>query len=231
MPDPAQVRAMFARISGRYDLLNRVLSLGIDQSWRKQTVAAAGDLDGRLVVDACCGTGDLSLAFAQRGARVVGVDFTSQMLTHAQDKRPEPTGPLLFAQGDALRLPLRSRCADVSSVAFGVRNLADARAGLAEMARVTKRGGRVLVLEFSTPRGPVLGRGYRFYFTRVLPTVGRWVSRDSDAYMYLPRTVLAWPGPEQFQQQMESVGLVNCGFRTLTRGIACLHWGLVPGDA
>ena len=228
MPDPVQVRAMFARISGRYDLLNRVLSLGIDQSWRRKTVDAAGELDGRVVVDACCGTGDLSVAFAGRGARVVGVDFTPQMLHFAGPKMRKKEGAVIFANGDALRLPLRSGCADVASVAFGVRNLADARAGLAELARVTKPGGRVLVLEFTTPRGPILGRCYRFYFTRVLPAVGRLVSRDVDAYMYLPRTVLAWPSPEKFQREFESVGLVDCGFKTLTRGIACLHWGTVP---
>jgi demethylmenaquinone methyltransferase/2-methoxy-6-polyprenyl-1,4-benzoquinol methylase len=219
---------MFARISGRYDLLNRVLSLGIDRSWRKRTVAEAGELEGRLVSDACCGTGDLSVAFARRGARVIGVDFTPQMLAHAGAKLSSRDPAVLFANGDALRLPLRSGCADVTSVAFGVRNLADARAGLAEMARITKPGGRVLVLEFTTPRGAILGRAYRFYFTRVLPAVGRLVSRDSEAYMYLPRTVLAWPGPDQFQREMEAVGLIDCGYRSFTRGIACLHWGRVP---
>jgi demethylmenaquinone methyltransferase/2-methoxy-6-polyprenyl-1,4-benzoquinol methylase len=226
MPDPGQVRAMFARISGRYDLLNRVLSLGIDRSWRRKTVAQAGDVRGRLVIDACCGTGDLSAAFAREGARVVGVDFTPEMLQHAGPKLAEARA--VFAHGDALRLPVRSACADVTSVAFGVRNLADARAGLAEMARVTKPGGQVLVLEFTTPPGALLGRAYRFYFTRVLPAVGRLVSRDDDAYQYLPRTVMAWPAPAEFQRQLESVGLVECGFRRLTRGIACLHWGRVP---
>ena len=228
MPDPVQVRAMFARISGRYDLLNHLLSLGIDRSWRRKTVEAAGDVEGRLVVDACCGTGDLSAAFARRGANVIGVDFTPEMLRHAGAKLNAFRQRAVFAHGDALALPLRSACADVTSVAFGVRNLSDARAGLAEMARVTKPGGCVLVLEFSTPRGAWLGGAYRFYFTRVLPALGRLVSRDEEAYMYLPRTVLAWPSPEQFQRDLESVGLVECGFRTLTRGIACLHWGRVP---
>jgi len=228
MPDPASVRAMFARISGRYDLLNRVLSLGIDRSWRRKTVDAAGDVDGRVVIDACCGTGDLSLAFARAGANVIGVDFTPEMLEHAGKKVVASKRRALFAHGDALALPLRSACADVASVAFGVRNLSDARAGLAELARVTKPGGRVLVLEFTTPRGALLGRAYRWYFTRVLPALGRLVSRDAEAYSYLPRTVLAWPAPEEFQRELEAVGLVECGFRSLTRGIACLHWGRVP---
>lgn len=228
MPDPVQVRAMFARISGHYDLLNHLLSLGIDRSWRRKTVEAAGDVEGCVVVDACCGTGDLSAAFVRRGARVIGVDFTPEMLSRAGSKITRFRNRAVFAHGDALALPLRSGCADVTSVAFGVRNLSDARAGLAEMARVTKPGGRVLVLEFTTPRGALLGRAYRWYFTRMLPTLGRLVSRDEDAYMYLPRTVLAWPTPEQFQIDLEAVGLVECGFRTLTRGIACLHWGRVP---
>lgn len=229
MPDPKQVRAMFARISGRYDLLNHLLSAGIDRSWRRAAVAQAGDLAGRVVVDACCGTGDLSAEFARRGAAVLGVDFTPEMLAHAGPKLRRQRA--VFANGDAMRLPLRSRCADVAAVAFGVRNLADARAGLAELARVTKPGGRVLVLEFTTPRGWLLGRLYRWYFTRVLPTLGRIVSKDDDAYLYLPRTVLAWPAPEEFQRQFESVGLVDCGYRSLTRGIACLHWGRVPASA
>src|SRR5689334_17361692 len=124
MPDPVRVRAMFARISGRYDLLNRVLSLGIDRSWRRKTVEAAGDVRDRVVVDACCGTGDLSAAFARRGARVVGVDFTPEMLARAAPKLDGRSERAVFAHGDALALPLRSRCADVASVAFGVRNLA-----------------------------------------------------------------------------------------------------------
>lgn len=228
MPDPTQVRAMFARISGRYDLLNHLLSMGIDRSWRRRTVDAAGDVKGRVVVDACCGTGDLSAVFSRRGASVIGVDFTPEMLRRAAPKLARPGDRAVFAHGDALALPLRSGSADVVSVAFGVRNLSDARAGLAELARVAKPGGKVLVLEFTTPRGALLGPAYRFYFTRLLPALGRLVSKDREAYMYLPRSVLAWPDPDRFQRDLESVGLVECGYRTLTRGIACLHWGSVP---
>lgn len=222
---------MFARIAGRYDLLNRVLSLGIDHSWRSRAVRRAGDVRGRIVVDACCGTGDLSLAFAEAGAKVVGLDFTPEMLELAGPKRRAGSRSALFAQGDCMRLPLRSRVADVCSAAFGVRNLADPDAGLVEMARVVKRGGRVLVLEFTTPQGAILSRLYRFYFTRLLPRVGRLVSRDSDAYSYLPRTVLAWPAPEEFLARLERAGLVDCGFQRMTRGIACLHWGRVPSGS
>jgi demethylmenaquinone methyltransferase/2-methoxy-6-polyprenyl-1,4-benzoquinol methylase len=233
MAEPAQVRSMFARIARVYDPLNRVLSLGIDQRWRRALLASAGDVRGARVVDACCGTGDVALFFAAAGASVVGVDFTPEMLTHAERKKRAltPGTQPAFARGDALRLPVMAAAADVCTVAFGIRNVADRRAALREMARVTKPGGRVLVLEFTMPPGRVLGPAYRFYFTRLLPGVGRLVSRDSDAYSYLPRTVMAWPDPDTFQREMESEGLVECGHRLLTRGIACLHWGRVPRRA
>ncbi len=229
MPDPTAVRDMFARIAGRYDVLNRVLSAGIDRSWRRRTVARAGVGPGDLVVDACSGTGDLALEFARAGARVVGVDFTPQMLARAERKRRRrAAGGALFVHGDALALPVADGAADVASVAFGLRNVADRRAGLRELARVVRPGGRVLVLEFTRPPGRVLGAAYRLYFTRVLPRIGGAVSGDGGAYEYLPRTVLAWPGPEALAEEMEACGLEDCGFELLTRGIACLHWGTVP---
>jgi demethylmenaquinone methyltransferase/2-methoxy-6-polyprenyl-1,4-benzoquinol methylase len=230
--EPAQVRSMFARIAGVYDLLNRLLSLGIDQRWRRALLERAGDVRGARVVDSCCGTGDVALVFARAGASVVGVDFTPEMLQHAERKKsalPAGAAPPAFAHGDALRLPVQPAAADVCTVAFGIRNVADRRGALREMARVVRPGGRVLVLEFTMPPGRVLGALYRFYFTRVLPGVGRLVSRDAEAYSYLPRTVLAWPSPRAFQDEMEQEGLVDCGHRLLTRGIACVHWGRVAG--
>lgn len=229
MPDPAQVRAMFGRIARRYDLLNRLLSAGIDRRWRRRALEQAGELAGRTVVDACCGTGDLALAFAARGARVVGVDFTPAMLARAREKQARAGGgALLLVEGDAQRLPLAGGRADVASVAFGLRNVAERGAALAELARVVRPGGLVLVLEFSMPRGRVLGGLYRLYFTRVLPAIGGRVSGDGGAYAYLPRTVLAWPSPAALQAEMEAAGLERCGFRLLTGGIACLSWGRVP---
>lgn len=219
---------MFARIAGRYDLLNRVLSLGIDRGWRRRTVRAAGELRGQVVVDACCGTGDLSVAFARAGARVAGLDFTPEMLAHASPKLDGARTPHLFVHADALRLPVRDRSAAVASIAFGLRNLADADAGLRELTRVVRPGGKVLVLEFSTPRARVLGALYRLYFTRLLPLIGGLVSRDAAAYRYLPDTVLAWEAPEALRERMGRAGLVDCHFDTLTGGIACLHVGTVP---
>lgn len=234
MPDPRLVRSMFGRIAGRYDLLNRLLSGGTDRRWRAACVRAAGDVRGALVVDVCCGTGDSSLAFARAGARVVGVDFALPMLARAGPKERGSDAPL-FVQGDALRLPLADGRADLAAVAFGVRNLADARAGLAEMARVVRPGGRVLVLEFSQPSSRLLRRLYGLYFERVLPAVGGVVSGDREAYRYLPETVRTWPDPDALRAVLESAGLEDCGWRRLTGGIACLHWGRVaarePGTA
>ncbi len=228
MDEPRHVRAMFARIAGSYDLLNRVLSLGIDQRWRRAMLEAAGDVEGRVVVDACCGTGDVAFTFARAGAHVVGVDFTPEMLRRAERKKDPRVPASVFAHGDALCLPVKSASADFCTNAFGIRNVQDRRAGLREMRRVLRPGGRVVILEFTLPPGAILGALYRCYFTRVLPSVGRLVSKDADAYSYLPRTVLAWPSPTEFQREMELEGLVDCGHRLLTRGIACLHWGRVP---
>ncbi len=220
---------MFARIAGTYDLLNHTLSLGIDRRWRRRVVDRAGDLEGRLVVDACCGTGDLGVEFARRGARVVGVDFTPEMLGHALPKGACLEAPTVFAHGDALVLPVASGCADVVSVAFGIRNVADRRVAMREMLRVLKPGGRCFVLEFTQPPGPIFGGLYRLYFTRLLPGFGNLVSRDDDAYGYLARTVMAWPSPERLQAELEEEGFEGCGHELLTRGIACLHWGRKPG--
>jgi demethylmenaquinone methyltransferase / 2-methoxy-6-polyprenyl-1,4-benzoquinol methylase len=237
MPDPASVRAMFGRIAPHYDLLNRALSLGIDQRWRRRAVRSvaqaltgsaelpADALRGRTIVDVCCGTGDLALLFRKAGARVLGLDFTPAMVARAADKA---SGRALFGQGDALRLPLRDASADATSIAFGLRNVGDRLQGLRELARVTRPGGIVLVLEFSMPRGALLGRAYRTYFTRLLPGIGRVVSCDADAYAYLPRTVLAWPQPAELEAELRSVGLVDCEHVLLSRGIACLHLGRVP---
>jgi demethylmenaquinone methyltransferase/2-methoxy-6-polyprenyl-1,4-benzoquinol methylase len=219
---------MFARIAGSYDLLNHLLSAGIDRRWRRRVVACAGELASGQVLDACCGTGDLGLEFARAGARVVGVDFTPEMLRRALPKQRREALPVLFLHGDLLDLPVADGRADIACVAFGIRNVVDRGRGLAEMARVVRPGGRVFVLEFSQPPGVIFGPLYRFYFKGLLPAFGNLVSGDDDAYSYLARTVMAWPGPAELQAEMEQSGLEACGFELLTRGIACLHFGTRP---
>lgn len=228
---------MFARIAPRYDLLNRLLSAGVDRRWREALVERLGELagtsraapasrlSGHILVDSCSGTGDLALALQRRGARVIGVDFTPEMLVRARAKVRGRAA--VFVGGDALRLPIATRAADAASIAFGIRNVADRERGLQELARVVRPGGWVLVLEFSSPRG-FLAPLYRLYFQHVLPRIGGWVSGDSRAYRYLPETVLRWPSPEELRSQMQAVGLADCSFSLLTGGIACLSWGRVP---
>ncbi|MAB78943.1 MAG: dimethylmenaquinone methyltransferase [Planctomycetes bacterium] len=228
MRDARKVRSMFARIAGRYDLLNRFLSVGIDRRWRRRLIDRVGDLKGVRAVDACCGTGDLTLALEKRGARVVGVDFTPEMLAQARFKGARSRGGQLFVHGDALALPLRDGQADISTVAFGIRNVADRALGFAELARVVRPGGRVFVLEFSMPHGRILGTLYRFYFTRILPRIGGWISGSPEAYRYLPDTVLEWPTPAELALEMEAAGLERCGYQLLTGGIACISFGRVP---
>ncbi len=220
---------MFARIAGSYDFLNHLLSVGIDRRWRRAAVDCAGDVSGRRVLDVCCGTGDLALEFRAREADVVGVDFTHEMLVHTSGKKR--ASEVIFARGDAMRLPSGDDSVDFASVAFGIRNVEDRALGLYEMMRVVKPGGRVVVLEFTTPPGWILGGLYRLYFRFLLPVIGRLFSGDNSAYSYLQKTVMAWPSPDRFLDEMREVGLVNCEFRLLTRGIACLHWGDVPSGA
>lgn len=226
MPEARAVQAMFARIARRYDFLNRVLSVGIDRRWRARLVARLGEPSGLRVLDVACGTGDLAFELSAAGAHVVGLDFTHEMLVIARGKDRAARVP--FLNGDALALPFEAGSFDAATIAFGLRNLADRGRGLSELARVVRPGGRVMVLEFSLPRSPLLAGPYRFYFTRVLPRIGALVSGDGEAYRYLPDTVLAWPRPEELQREMEAAGLTGCGFELLSGGIACLSFGEVP---
>jgi demethylmenaquinone methyltransferase/2-methoxy-6-polyprenyl-1,4-benzoquinol methylase len=232
MPDPRQVRSMFARIAGRYDFLNRLLSLGIDRRWRRELLGLAGDLRERNVLDVCCGTGDVALRLSRGGARVVGIDFTPEMLRLAEGKRrrrtPSQTGGLLFVHGDAIALPVVAGCADLVTIAFGIRNVVDRAAGLQEMARALKPGARLLILEFGAPSSKSMAAAFGVYFKRILPRVGAIVSGDREAYRYLPESVAAWPGPVEFQREIEQAGFADCGHRALSGGIAYLHWGRVP---
>lgn len=225
-----QVRRIFSEIAPRYDLLNHVLSLNIDRAWRKATIERLGweRVPEGTYLDACAGTLDMSLALAGRAGfrgRVVASDFAHPMLVQGGSKIDrEPVAPVC---ADSLRLPFGGDAFEGATVGFGVRNLADPRAGLAELRRVLRPGARLVVLEFTTPPNRLMRAGYLFYFRRVLPVVGRIVSGHPWAYTYLPESVSEFPGPEELGALFESVGFRNVGWKLLTGGIAALHWGEV----
>jgi demethylmenaquinone methyltransferase / 2-methoxy-6-polyprenyl-1,4-benzoquinol methylase len=223
-----QVQRIFSEIAPRYDLLNHVLSLNIDRSWRKKAVARLGweeRADGTYL-DACAGTFDLSLELSGRPdfqGRVVAADFAQPMLVQGASKIAElPVSPVC---GDTLGFPFPDASFDGATVGFGVRNLADLPRGLAEFHRVLRPGRRLVILEFTTPPNPLMRAGYLFYFHRILPLVGRVVSRHPWAYTYLPNSVKEFPGPALLGALMEAAGFQAVGWQLLTGGIAALHWG------
>ena len=232
VPDKAvRVRRMFAAIARSYDLNNRVHSLGRDQAWRHAAVRMSAVRPADLVLDVACGTGDLARAYARAGARrVIGLDFTHQMLQVAAAKalrgpdRRQP--PILYADGDALRLPIPDRAVDIVSIAFGIRNVADPRRAIAEFHRVLRPGGRLLILEFSLPRQPLLRWAYNAYFRRVMPTTATLLSGDrTGAYRYLPQSVNTFIDREQLTAAMQDAGFANVHLKPLTFGIAVAYLG------
>jgi len=220
------VRGMFAAIAPRYDLLNHLLSLNVDRSWRRAAVrrlAWERRPDGTYL-DLCAGTLDLAATLARaRGFRgtVLGADFVIPMLVQGKGKAPRtrPVG------ADALTLPFADARFDGAMVAFGVRNLADLDAGLREAHRVLRPGARFVVLEFTTPRFAPLRALYLFYFRRILPAIGRAVSKHRDAYTYLPESVLNFPDPDALSHRLEAAGFRDVRYDLLTGGICALHRG------
>jgi len=228
--DGDAIRRMFGGIAHRYDLLNRLLSVGRDRYWRREAVAEAQLPPGGLAVDVCTGTADVALELAKQfpsAKSIVGVDFCLPMIRLAADKvaRKGLTGRIRLQAGSAEALPFDADTFDAATVAFGVRNLVDRKQGLAELNRVLRPGGRGIVLEFAMPEGPLFSRLYRFYFHRVLPWLGGLISGDRAAYSYLPASVSAFPSPRELGRLMEEVGFQNVRVRTLTGGIVTLHVG------
>ncbi|HUF12010.1 MAG TPA: class I SAM-dependent methyltransferase [Longimicrobiales bacterium] len=229
----ASVQSMFGSIAPRYDLLNHLLSLNIDKRWRRAAVdelLRGARADGRFL-DGCAGTLDLALELTRRGrfaGRVTAYDFAFPMLERGLPKLATGGGapePIDVVCADALRLPLRDRTFDGATIGFGVRNLVDLDAGLREAARVLKPGGRLVVLEFTTPAFKPFRDLYLWYFTKVLPWVGRRISGHDSAYTYLPESVLHFPRPKELAEQMRGAGFRDVGWRSLTGGIAAIHYG------
>jgi demethylmenaquinone methyltransferase/2-methoxy-6-polyprenyl-1,4-benzoquinol methylase len=227
-----RIRDMFGQIAGRYDFLNHLLSAGIDRRWRRKTVRLAAPQGDAPILDVCTGTGDLALAYwraAKGRVRVVGADFCHPMLAIAREKcqRVGAAGQVELVEADAVRLPFPSDRFQVVCVAFGLRNVSDTDRGLAEMVRVCRPGGRVAVLEFSLPRGRLLGSLYGWYFHRLLPRIGQAVARNRlEAYNYLPASVGEFPQAEALCRRMESAGLRDVVCHRLTFGVASLYVGL-----
>jgi len=224
-----QVRRIFSEIAPRYDLLNHLLSLNVDRSWRRKAVDRLGwqDHPGGHFLDACAGTYDLSLELARREGftgRIVASDFAQPMLAEGAGKLVDrPVSPVC---GDTLRLPFRDETFHGAMVAFGVRNLSDVTQGFREFSRVLRPGGRLVVLEFTEPPNVILRNLYLFYFHRILPLVGRIVSGHPWAYSYLPRSVREFPDPPRLAEMMRAAGFREARWDLLTGGIAALHVGV-----
>jgi demethylmenaquinone methyltransferase / 2-methoxy-6-polyprenyl-1,4-benzoquinol methylase len=219
-----QVRAMFDRISGVYDLMNTVMTAGLHHRWRARAADLAAVGPGDSALDVACGTGDLAIELARRvgpNGEVIGSDFADEMLERARTKAPA----LQWEWGNALELPYAGGRFDAATVGFGARNFSDLDRGLAEMARVVKPGGRVVVLEITTPRRPPLSTFYSLWFDRIVPLIGR-LSGENEAYTYLPNSVKRFPGPEGLAAAMERAGLRDIRWILTAGGIIALHVGV-----
>jgi len=220
---PDAVQGMFDRIAPVYDAMNRVMTAGLDQRWRRLAVSRVV-WPGDRVLDACCGTGDLAVAAERRGGHVVGLDFSERMLARARPK----SGTIEWVQGDALALPFGSGEFDAATVGFGVRNLADLEGGLRELHRVLRPGGQLAVLEITRPHG-ILRPFFRLWFDVLVPVAGR-VLPGGEAYTYLPASVRRFPGPEDLSALLVTAGFEGVGYQLLGGGIVALHVARRPGE-
>lgn len=224
-PDPARIKSMFRDISPGYDRANQVLSAGVHHLWRRTAVRVSGAKKGDAILDCATGTGDLAVAFKKRvqSGRVVGTDFVPEMIELAKRKASN----IEFEVADVTNLPYANDTFDVASISFGIRNVGDPRKGIAELARVIKPGGRVIILEFGQPPSRAFGAFYDFYRKRVLPHLGGALTGNRDAYDYLESSTARFPSGEQFVAMMrESAPFQSITMRPLTFGIAWLYCGL-----
>lgn len=223
------VREMFAGIANKYDLLNHVLSLNIDKGWRRavsKELRTKLENPDSLILDVACGTGDLSLELASGGsAKIIGTDFCRPMLQLAVRKAENGKFEIPFIEADALHLGFADNTFDAVTIAFGLRNLADVKSGLKELLRILKPGGMIAVLEFSSPVIPGFRTLFNFYFGRILPRIGGFVSGSHSAYEYLPDSVAKFPNQTRLAEIMSSTGFREVRYRNLTGGIAAIHIG------
>ena len=222
---------MFDAIAPRYDLLNRLLSAGIDRRWRVRAIDSLRLTGRETLIDVCTGTADVALE-ARRGARtILGVDFAGAMLALglAKVRRAGEERRIALVRGDAMRLPAADRSADAVTVAFGIRNVQQPDRACAEMARVLRPGGRLAILEFGMPRVPGVRALYRWYFSRVLPFIGRRLSGHAGAYSYLPASVGTFPPPAEFMTLLRHAGFADVRAVPLTCGIVYLYTGVKSG--
>ncbi len=225
---PDDIQSMFDRIVGRYDVMNRLMTGGMDLTWRRAAARAAIGAGAKRVLDLATGTGDLALELARQGVpTVIGIDFSQEMLSAAAVKVRDARVPAIrLGRGDAMRLPFASDTFDALTVAFGLRNLPDYGDAIVEMARVVKPGGRVVILEMSPMRRPILNKAFGLYFEQVVPLVGGLLSGDLDAYRYLPSSVEAFPPAERLVELMRNAGLRNVRFERFALGTVALHIGI-----
>ena len=223
----AVVRGMFSAIAPRYDLLNHLLSFNIDRRWRRRAIAALAwrNAPEGTYLDLCAGTLDVAATLAKdagfRG-RVLGADFAEPMLRAGREKVTARVSPVV---ADALELPLPNECASGAIVAFGIRNVSDLDAALGEVFRILNHGARFVILEFTTPRNPLMRSLYHFYFHRLLPVIGGLVSGHRTAYRYLPASVAQFPGEEELARRMGAAGFTDVTWTSLSFGIAAIHVG------
>jgi demethylmenaquinone methyltransferase/2-methoxy-6-polyprenyl-1,4-benzoquinol methylase len=218
---PAEVAAMFDAVAPTYDLTNGLLSLGQDRAWRKVVAKSVDPKRGQRILDLAAGTGTSSMAFVRPGVEVIASDFSEGMLAEGRKRHPE----LEFVFADATNLPFKDAEFDAVTISFGLRNVVDVDKALAEMFRVTKPGGRVVICEFSHVGTPVLGAAYRAYLGKVLPAFSALSSKASDAYSYLAESILAWPNQQDLAKQIKRAGFEKVEFRNLNLGIVAVHRG------
>jgi demethylmenaquinone methyltransferase/2-methoxy-6-polyprenyl-1,4-benzoquinol methylase len=225
-----QVRGMFDRIAGVYDLMNSAMTAGLHHEWRQRAVERAEVGPGSDALDVCCGTGDLALELRRRigpDGRVVGCDFSEPMLELARRKSGEEGLPVEFGWADALELPYGEGSFDAVTIGFGARNLAELDRGISEMARVLRPGGRLVILEITRPHRPPLASFYSLWFDRIVPVIGT-LAGDSEAYSYLPNSVRSFPEPRELAAKIDAAGLTEIRWLLLAGGIIAIHSSRKP---